>query len=565
MRLDSSRRLTGPNLFAIAPGAIAEVTWQNTHGDPGAGIAAWRGEARRMLDAVGWSTAQLHARPYQGGAALFLTAPIDLLLPATELNEWAVASAASILAGDGPAALEPAFAALLAEIAAARWPGLAQLADAARERDALFLLDDSGCTLGAGSSVVHFASGAALPTPAEIEWSALRQVPIGLITGTNGKTTCSRMVTRMARLAGRHPGNTSSDGVLVDEQFVERGDCSGPDGARTVLRHPDVDFAVLETARGGILRRGLAVARCDAALITNVTVDHLGDYGVDDLATMARVKAVIGRGARTVILNAADPALVALAPTFAGRLAYFALDPADPVLTAHRADGGEAWFVRDGQLVRARGAVEHALVAEAEVPITFGGLARYNTENALGAAALAHCLGLPEAAIVAGLRGFTSSHRDNPGRGNLMDIAGVQVLLDFGHNPAAVRAVLGLARTILGTNRLFVAIGMAGDRPDEELASVAAEIAAAGPDCVFVRDLPDYLRGRAPGEVPAILRQHLMASGVAVAAIIDAADELASIRQALAAARPGDLVLGLIHLDPAVDTWLANRGQSPKL
>ncbi|HUH03291.1 MAG TPA: Mur ligase family protein [Kofleriaceae bacterium] len=560
MQVENSRRLTGPNLYAASPGAIAEVTWRAGQGDPAVAIAIWREQARRMLEAIGWSGSELYARPYRGGAALFLTAPIDLLMPATEVNEWAIASAVNVLAGQAPAPLEPALQALLAAIEAARWPGLAQLAGAARARRALFLLDDAGCTLGVGPSARSFARGDTLPAPSELAWSTLRTMPIGLITGTNGKTTCSRLVTRMARLAGRRPGNTSSDGVLVDEQLVERGDCSGPAGARTVLRHPDVDIAVLETARGSILRRGLAVERCDAALITNVTVDHLGDYGIDDLATMARVKALVARGADTVILNAADPALVELAPTLAGELVYFALDPAAPVISAHRATGGEAWFVRDGQLVRARGTVEHALVAEAEVPITFGGLARYNTENALGSAALARALGLPETAIVAGLRSFTSSQRDNPGRGNQLDLGGVQVLLDFGHNPAAVRAVLVLARAMVGSGRLFVAIGMAGDRPDDELAAVAEEIAATRPDAVYLRDLPEYLRGRDPGEVPRILRNGLVAAGLPSAAIIDAADELASIRQALAAARPGDLVLGLIHLDQGVDTWLADQG-----
>lgn len=560
MRIENSRRLTGPNLYAISPGAIAEVTWEAGQGDPALAIATWREQAQRMLDAVGWRASELHARPYRGGAALFFTAPIDLLMPATELNEWAIASATSVLAGAGPAPLEPARAALQTEIAAAHWPGLAELAEAAGAHGALFLLDDDGCTLGAGTSLVAFERGAALPPPSAIPWSSMRAMPIGLITGTNGKTTCSRLVTRMARLAGHHPGNTSSDGVLVDEQLVERGDCSGPAGARTVLRHPEVDLAVLETARGSILRRGLAVARCDAALITNVTVDHLGDYGIDDLATMARVKALIGRDAGIVILNAADPALIELAPTFAGELVYFALDPANEVLAAHRGSGGQVWFVRDGQLVRARGAVEDALVAEVDVPITFGGLARYNTENALGSAALAHALGLPDAAIVAGLRAFTSSQRDNPGRGNQLDLGGVKVLLDFGHNPAAVRAVLLLAHAMVESGRLFVAIGMAGDRPDAELAAVAHEIAAARPYAVYVRDLPDYLRGRAPGEVPRILRDELVAAGLSPAAIIDADDELASIRHALAAALPGDLVLGLIHLDHAVDTWLAAHG-----
>jgi len=281
VELLDSRRLTGPNLYADAVGVIAEIA----DADPPRAIAAWRRELARILDALGWSTVEVHARAYAGGAALFFTAPSDVLLPATEVNEWAVASAASVLAGQAPLPLEPAIAVLGLAIGAARRPGMVALRTAAFVRDIPMIVDDEGLTLGWGRRGLTYALDQ-LPAVADVPWARLGAIPVALVTGTNGKTTTTRLVARMARLAGRHVGNTSSDGVSIDEQFVVRGDWSGPDAARMVLRNPTVEIAILEVARGGILRRGLAVERCDAALITNVTNDHLGSYGVDDLATM---------------------------------------------------------------------------------------------------------------------------------------------------------------------------------------------------------------------------------------------------------------------------------------
>lgn len=537
MRVVDSRRVTGSNLYTRASGVVIDAAFD---GDPDAELAAWR---RAIAGVLPWP-GELQVRRYLAGAALFVPGPIDVLMPLCDLNEWAVAAADAEVAGRPAPPLDPVVLAMIAE---AHVPNLAALVTAARAHDRALLVDDEAITLGAGPAQLRFARQGPLPDPATIAWATLGRIPIGIVTGTNGKTTTTRLAARMAHAAGRVPGITSSDGVAIDEHLVHRGDFSGPEGARLVLRDPRVEIAILETARGGILRRGLAVERCDVALITNVTADHLGDYGVDDVATMARVKGVVGRDARTVILNADDPALVALAPTFAGDVVWFGRHPGP----------GVAWSVRDGQLVHD----DRALVAIDEIPITFGGRATYNVENALAAAALAHALGIPEAAIVAGLRGFTSSRDDNPGRGNLVDVGGVTVLLDFGHNPAAVRGVVALARGLLaerGGGTLRVTIGMPGDRVDAELREVAAEIAAGGPAQVLVRELSaDLLRGREPGVVPALLVAGLRDHGVANIVVV--ADEVEAVTRALADARPGDLVLVLTHVDPAVDTLLWSR------
>ena len=541
MRIVDSRRMTGSNLYTRESGVVIDLAFDaGLDADPHAVVAAWR---RAIAQALPWP-GELHVRHYNGGVALFVPGPLDTLMPLTDLNEWAVACAEAEVGGHPLPVLDPS---VLASIAEAHVPGLAELVIAAREHDLPLLVDDEAITLGTGPTQLRFGRQGPLPAASEIAWSTLGRIPIGIITGTNGKTTTTRLVARMARAAGRVPGITSSDGVAVDEQLVHRGDFSGPEGTRLVLRHPGVEIAILETARGGILRRGLTVEQCDAAVITNVTADHLGDYGVDDVATMARVKAVVGRDARTVILNADDPALVAIGSSFAGEVVWFSRHPRP----------GIAWTVRDGQLVHG----ERALVAIDQIPITFGGRATYNVENALAAAALGHALGLPDEAIVAGLRSFTSSSQDNPGRGNLVDVRGVMVLLDFGHNPAAIRGVIALARELLAERRggaLRVTIGMPGDRPDTELREVAREIAAGAPAQVIVCELAAaLLRGRAPGVVPDLLATGLRDHGVEEVAF--AATELDAVRRALADAHPGDLVVVLAHLDPSVDTLLASR------
>ncbi|MCE9572770.1 MAG: Mur ligase, partial [Deltaproteobacteria bacterium] len=423
MRLVDSRRLTGPNLYAREPGAIAEVAWDaawlDAGGDPDHAIATWRRQFARMGVPLYYAAAVVAARRYHGGAALFISGAWDELLPATEINEWAVASAAAVIAGEAELPLEPTFTAIQAALEAARRPRLEALVRAARAKDIPLLIDDTRLTLGSGADLIELPADEILPAPEDIPWAALARMPIALVTGTNGKTTTTRLVARIARLAGRHPGNTSSDGVAVDERFIERGDWSGPDAARLVLRHPGVDLAVLEVARGGILRRGLAVESVDVATITNVSADHLGSYGVDDLATMARVKAVTAQVARTAVLNAEDPELVAIAATLTVPVIYFALDPDHPVVAEHVRRGGSAWIVRDAAITHVHGGRERRVIAVTDAPITFGGRAAYNLANALAAAATATALGLPDDAVIAGLRTFTSSPADNPGRGNL--------------------------------------------------------------------------------------------------------------------------------------------------
>jgi cyanophycin synthetase len=549
MQLVDSWRLFGANLQTRGPAALAEVAWDAGE-DVSRAVDAWKSEVTRMGAAIGLPVADAAARVYRGGGVLTFSATIDVLLPATDVNEWAVLSAASILRGEGPHPLEPARTDLAALLLAGTRPRLLALEAEALARGMPFLWDDEELTLGAGKASRSWPMSE-LPAEEAVPWDRIGTIPIALVTGTNGKTTSVRLLARILRCAGHAVGTTTTDGVLIDDRPLLTGDYTGPAGALAALRSQRIDAAVLETARGGILRRGLAVQSADVALLTNVSEDHLGHYGIDDLEALARVKAVVGAAvppSGRVVINADDPHLMAQANSFVAPLVLFSLDPASPVLAAHRARGGEAWTRADGWIVR-RSETEARLMRAADVPIGFDGAAPYNLANALGAAASARALGVPDEAIVRGLGEFTSSAEDNPGRGNVVVVAGVTVVIDFAHNPEGIRSVLALAARLGKPGRLFVVAGYAGDRSGESVRDAARVVADAKPARVILRDLRGYLRGREPGETPALFRAELERAGMAREAIDVADSETEAVRLALAGAAPGDLVVVLAHLE----------------
>lgn len=596
MKLVDARRLTGKNLLGPNPLVIVELSL-----DPGESLeqarAAYLAELRRVLGAVSvpgslssttplvelerglvsggmGEDPSLVTRAHQGGAVFGYRAPLDTMLAHTEAAEWAAESAASVLATGAPLSLEPKRTEIGALFAAQRNPAFLGLRDECAARGVPFCWDDTHATCGEGASSHTVAlealghdAGHALKT--SVPWDAIGRIPTAMVTGTNGKTTSSRLLARIAREAGHVVGLTSSDGALVDDEVLAAGDFTGPAAARLVLRDLRVTLAVLETARGGILRRGLAVDACDVALLTNVSADHLGGYGVDELTDMVRVKAVVAAAARhAVILNAADPSLRDLAPTLGSaassssagsatvdsfatpRVTFFAdlesRPELAPFLAAHRANGGRVVFTRDGQFVRAEGEREVEIFPVSRAPVTFFGAARYNVENALGALGAAWALGLPDVALARGLERF--GPRENPGRGELFEIDGVRIVLDFAHNAEGVRALGGLLSKLrdLSKGRLTLVAGSPGDRSNEDILELARAVVEARPDQVLVRELAHYLRGRALGEVPELFRSVVVPTGIPFA-VVDT--EVAALDTALATARPGDLIAVFAHVD----------------
>jgi cyanophycin synthetase len=545
MELLDSRRLTGPNLLLDRPGAILDVSLSSEA--TAAAVAAWAAQVRRMLDAVGWTGEEIAARTFPGGASLAISAPIDALYTATEINDWAWEAVEDGLAGR-EADFQAAAARLRAEIAREANPPLLALRDAAAARGVSFLADDRIVSVGLGKSSLSWPVRD-LPDLEEIDWRKVHDIPLLLVTGTNGKTTTVRLLAAMVDASEQMAGVTSTDQIEVGGELIERGDFSGPGGARTLLRDRRVEVAILETARGGLLRRGLAVSRADAALVTNIAADHLGEFGVLDLPALAEAKLVVARVVRPegrIVLNADDPQLVAASAGLRAPILWFSLDPANPVVRQALAAGGEACLLERSALVLMRGDQRTEITRIEEVPVTFGGAARHNVANALAAIGLASAIGIPAEAMAAGLRRVGNTPEDNPGRANLFERDGVRVLLDYAHNPHGLTALLDIARTLPAERRLLV-LGQAGDRDDEALRDFARAALPFQPDRIIVKELPEMLRGRQPGEVTAILEDELRRLGIPAERIERAESELEGVRKALAEARAGDLVVLLVH------------------
>ena len=503
-----------------------------------------------MLAAVGWDAAVLLERRLDDGVSLGFTAPIDALYAATEINDWAFTAAAAALAdepGNDPAEAAERLREMIEDESN---PRLVALHDAALARGTAFLADDDYLSLGLGEHSRTW-SVSKLPRPEQVPWGQLGPIPVGLVTGTNGKTTTVRLTAAIAGAAGFKAGFCSTDGVVAAGETLDEGDYSGPGGARAVLRDPRVQCAVLETARGGLLRRGTALTHADAAAITNIGADHLDDFGVRDLEHLADIKwlvtSVLGnRG--TAVLNAEDPRLVARAGRLEGPVTWFSLDPRSTVVTGHCKAGGTAWVLDEGQLTRVCGAQRQAVVAAESIPVTLQGAARHNIANCLAAAALAEALGCPCEAISAGLCGARPD--GNPGRANLFELGGARVLVDFAHNPDGIRALASIAERF-GTGRRLLMLGQAGDRGDDSLRELATAAWSLAPDRVIIKEMAHYARGREPGEVAGILRAALMAAGAEAECIHHQQEEIDGLREALAWLTPGDLAILLTHEDIA--------------
>ena len=580
----------GGNLFFAGTGAVLETV--GVEADD-ALLAGWRARVERARRHLGWDETSpgsplapaIVARRHATGASLALQAPIDQLFTATELNEWALCATVferdpvrwanvtiDLLAdyledANDPADVIPpvleehaALARLAARAASERRPDVVALIAAASARRVSHLLDEATLTLGAGKGCRSWSLDA-LPAADSVPWASLHGIPTAAITGSNGKTTTVRLVAACARAHGWCDGFNCTDGVFIDRRALASGDYSGPAGTRLVLRNTSVEAAVIETARGGILRRGLAAHHADVAIVTNISPDHFGEYGIDDLDGLADVKLSIAHlldREGLLALNADDALLRAKSDMLRQRLGWqptlgwFARSYDHPALLQHRAVPGATSGVRAGHLWLSSGNREHDLGAINDMPLTVGGTATYNVENLAGAALVATKLGVPPATIAEVFATFGRDLADNAGRLMRFDIGGVRIILDYAHNPDGLRGVMRVAQQLRARDgRIGMLLGHAGNRLDadiEELALVATEF---GPDLIVVKEDEGHLRGRQPGEVPAIIQNALLKTGMPAAAVPICPSEVDAALMALDWARPGDALVLLIHSSPA--------------
>jgi cyanophycin synthetase len=383
------------------------------------------------------------------------------------------------------------------------------------------------------------------------------RVPIAAITGTNGKTTTSRMLAHIVKMAGYTPGLTTTDGVYIDGQRTVEGDMTGPVSARMVLADPQIDFAVLETARGGLLRAGMGVPKVDVGAVLNVQSDHLGMKGIDTLEQLAEVKRIVVEVAEDcAVLNADDPNVLKMGGyTDAKVICYVTMNPSHGLVREHIRAGGRACALEagvNGQMITLYDKGSHIpLLWTHLIPATLEGKALHNVQNAMFAAAMAFSMGLKLDAIRAGLRTFDSTFFQAPGRMNVFNEHPFKVLFDYGHNAHAVAAMADLAKRLDVSGRRLVVVAGPGDRRDEDLREIAKAVAGGFDHYICRRD--DGLRGRAPDEVPKLIAATLREHGVPDERISLIPDEQEAIDAGLRMAQPGDVLL--IFADALVRSW----------
>ncbi|MER3436728.1 MAG: Mur ligase [Chloroflexota bacterium] len=487
MRLVEIRDLDGPNVFLLKPAIKIELALD------GASIAA--------VQAIEPIICDLHR---QAGAALpdVIVVPMETPGHAVLAFSW---QHRRLALGVAEAAVR---------IATGDNPDLNSVAERLREIYATFEEDDAPLLVR----------------------DAERRTRAIAVTGTNGKTTTTRLIAHIARLAGWRVGWSSSTGVYIAGTEVLQGDYSGPSGARRVLTEPGLDLAVLETARGGILLRGLAYESTDVSVFTNVSGDHLGHLGVYTVEELARVKSVVVRVTRPegfAVLNADDPLVLAQRNVIRARPFLVSQDAGNPAIAAHVAGGGHALVVSGGDLVLLHSDTRTVLMPVSDIPITFGGRARPMVENALCGAAACIAIGLDRDAVRRGLGSFRNSTDQNPGRLNVFRVGDVTVIVDFAHNEAGLSSLIDFARTFARPNgRLISVIGTAGDRTDASLRAIG-RIAAERSDVVIVKGTKKYLRGRQPEELIELYLQGVRSAGDRAdgAARVDARARLGKARR----------------------------------
>lgn len=382
-------------------------------------------------------------------------------------------------------------------------------------------------------------------------------VPLAAVTGTNGKTTTARMLAHICKMAGYVPGLTTTDGVYIDGVRTVEGDMTGPVATRIVLSDPTIDVAVLEVARGGLLRAGMGTSYVDVGAVLNVKSDHLGLKGIGTLEELAEVKRIVVEVARdTAVLNADDPLVLRMASyTEAKNLCYVTTNPAHAIVREHIRAGGRAVSLEsgvNGSMITIYDKGTHIpLLWTHLIPATMEGRAMHNVQNAMVAAAMGFSMGIKLEMIRQGLRTFDTTFFQAPGRANVFNEHPFKVILDYGHNAHAVDAMCQLALRLDVSGRRIVVLAAPGDRRDEDIVEIARTAAGKFEHYICRRD--DGLRGRDGDEVPRMLAETLLAAGVPADRIQQIPDEQQAVDAALAMARQGDLVL--IFGDEITRTW----------
>jgi UDP-N-acetylmuramyl tripeptide synthase len=541
LNITDSRRLTGPNLFWNKAGAILDVDISGI--DKKYVIASWRKHCRDLLNALNWNKEKITQRIYEGGASLVISAPIDCLYTATEITEAAWQMTVDAL-NNKSIELNTVLEQLNTEINKEQNSALVAIYNAAQAHNVKFLSDDDNISLGYGKTCQVYSVNK-LPKVDDINWQSIKDIPVAMVTGTNGKSTTVRLASSVVKAAKLKCGITSTDYIRVGDTILDNGDYSGPGGARTLLRHPQTETALLEVARGGMLRRGLGVNQATCVVVTNVAEDHLGEYGINTLDEMVEAKFTIRQAInkdQDLILNADDAGSVKFAKSLDNTLVWFSWYSDNPVIVNHMKNGGKACFVEKNEIVYFDGKNKINIVPIKDIPITINGAAKHNTHNALAVTAMCKALGFDNKSIALGLKEFSNSPENNPGRGNLFEFNGIKAIADFAHNEHGLNL---MAQTIknMPAKRRLVMLGQAGDRSDALIEGLVKSALKANPDVLVICEMESELRGRELGEIPQLMSECAIKHGMQKDRLIFAEDTIQGTKKALEWAQKDDVLL----------------------
>ncbi len=545
------RGLEGPNIYYPVPAVKLQVWADRDISRPlSDAIKQWAQQVGVVIGAL-----QQEVQPQDGGYLVTTTWTTPLPNIGERIAEAVVADLQAAESGDEEYSHDDALFAAIGERKRAE-PSLAQLQlyAEARARDLPMMpRGDGKLVFGSGSAGYVFDPATlSLGMPAEIPWDSIGAIPVVAITGTNGKTTTTRLIAHILSTSGRRVGHTDTDGIVINGQQVEQGDWAGWGGARRVLTDPDVDVAVLETSRGGILRRGLGFSSCNVGVITNISADHLGELGVETPEQMAEVKGIVVLATEAdgyVVLNADDPLVLALRQWSSAPLILFSRDPGNPAVAQHLEQGGGAVW-SDGEAIKLKAAGQQGQIALADMPITFGGAAFHNVENVLAAIGACLGLGLDLATIEAGLRTFTPDATHNANRLNVFRRANMSVVFDYAHNVAGIQALIRFGQALQRQQggRLLFVLGGPGDRSDNQIRAMG-QLAGEAADLLLLHEEERYLRGRQLGEITRLYQQGAAAAQVADNRILCFPDELAALEAGLAELQGADVMLVAAHAE----------------
>jgi cyanophycin synthetase len=561
--VSDSRRLTGASLVLPVPGAILEVAAPAEHKTKLR--VYWRTIVRKLLNSMGWGNAQIEARDQGPSQILAISAPIDGLLTATYINEaaWELVLVKAGLLESTETVLNIVDDLLSKQVREAN-AALNALYRAAKLRGVTTLLGDKDLSLGEGADAKVYPLDD-LPSPMEIAWTPKRRkLPIALVTGTNGKTSTVRLLAHMLRHGQRCVGFCSTDFVQIGSEVLERDDYSGPTGARFVLRHPNTEIAVLEVARGGMLRRGLQVHDADVGIVTNIADDHLGENGIHTLMQLAEAKFTVTRGLHSlapIVVNADDAHCRVYARKLERPIFWFGLTrPTASMVRGKRPRAGLVYLQNEVITLevpakKPGGTPELIPLAHVrDCPVTLLGSARYNIANCLAAVAGAFTLGVSIDAMIASLKSFSLNPNDNPGRANIYPIKGAKLMIDYGHNPDGIAAILDSVSVLRAAEkasskqgRLLVGVGIAGDRSDDAARAIGVRVAQCKADQVYVKELIPFLRGRPQGELSGILLASLHQHGHSKARTEYFLSDAEMLDSALKWLKPGDFAVLFLH------------------